>query len=87
MRGTYCAVEGDMAASLICGRLTASLRNSGARNTLGSASKVSVRPRGSEALRPRQVSARACAVFEDGNTDRSELTGSSLTFIEFRCFG
>lgn len=40
-----------MAASLICGRLTASLRNSGARNTLSSASKVSLCPRCSEALR------------------------------------
>ncbi|KAF3694395.1 Succinate--CoA ligase [ADP-forming] subunit beta, mitochondrial [Channa argus] len=36
-----------MATSLICGRLTASLRNPGARNTLSSASKVSECPRGS----------------------------------------
>ncbi|XP_034741988.1 succinate--CoA ligase [ADP-forming] subunit beta, mitochondrial-like [Etheostoma cragini] len=32
--------EGDMATSLICSRLTASLRNSGSRNTISSASKV-----------------------------------------------
>uniref|UniRef100_G3NZ84 Succinate--CoA ligase [ADP-forming] subunit beta, mitochondrial n=1 Tax=Gasterosteus aculeatus aculeatus TaxID=481459 RepID=G3NZ84_GASAC len=40
MRVSYSTEEGDMATSLICGRLTASLRNSGARNTLSSASKV-----------------------------------------------
>ncbi|CAL8238336.1 unnamed protein product, partial [Merluccius merluccius] len=32
--------SGNMAASLICGRLTASLRNSGAKTTIASASKV-----------------------------------------------
>lgn len=62
MRVSYSAVEGDMAASLICGRLTASLRNSGARNTLSSASKVSVCPRWSEGLRIRQVSVTAPGV-------------------------
>ncbi|XP_028250375.1 uncharacterized protein LOC114426892 [Parambassis ranga] len=40
MRVIYSTVEGDMATSLICGRLTASLRTSGARNTISSASKV-----------------------------------------------
>ncbi|KAI3356301.1 hypothetical protein L3Q82_017198 [Scortum barcoo] len=40
MRIHFCTVEGNMAASLICGRLTASLRNSGARNSLNSATKV-----------------------------------------------
>lgn len=35
--------EGNMAASLICGRFSASLRNSGARSILTTASKVSVR--------------------------------------------
>lgn len=42
-----CTVEADMATSLICGRLTASLKNPGTRNTLRSASKVSVWPPGS----------------------------------------
>ncbi len=60
MRVHYSVVEGDMATSLICGRLTASLRNSGARNTLSSASKVSVCPHWSEGLRlSEQVSVTA----------------------------
>ena len=37
----YFCSRGNMAASLICSRLTASLRNSGAKTTITSASKVS----------------------------------------------